>query len=106
MVLHNHSESTLTYKAYGKPITQLIFILIHHDELQQVQQLQETSRTGGFGSTDKNLRAIADQPGKCVFDRYLENTPTKILLDNGTDGNFISKQQATKLELHQMNLTT
>src|SRR4051812_48194973 len=99
MVLHNHSESTLTYKAYRKPIAQLIFILIHHDELHQVQQLQETSRTGGFGSTDKDLSTITNQPGKCVFNRHLENTLTKILLNNGADSNFISEQQATKLEL-------
>ena len=104
LIVRNHSNGRLTYKASGKPIAQIIFIPIVHDRFHQVERLEPTSRTGGFGSTDKSIKAISNQPGKCVFNTTIRHQETQVLIDSGADGNFISQNEADSLKLHLTNL--
>jgi dUTP pyrophosphatase len=104
LILHNHSTKALAYKALGKAIAQLVLIKTHHDDFQPVERLPESTRKGGFGSTDKHLDAISYQPGKCVFDGRINKQQAKILIDSGADGNFIGTNMAKQLGLHLQQL--
>ena len=75
-----------------------------HDRFHMVERLEPTSCTGGFGSTDKSIKAISNQPGKCVFKTTIRHQETQVLIDSSADGNFISQNEADSLKLHLTNL--
>lgn len=52
VILINHSEKTYTINK-GDRIAQGILSRYEHAEFEEVESLDETTRTGGFGSTNK-----------------------------------------------------
>src|SRR5690349_3887696 len=107
ITLYNFSQKTLSYKAHGDPIAQLIISPFVTDTFLQVDKLKETTRKGGFGSTNKSLGAVSHQPGKCIFAIKIKGRIAKglqVLIDSGADGNFIGEQHAAELKLPVTNL--
>ena len=58
IILRNQSTETFQFKLGDKPVAQIIFIKIDTPEIQEVQELDSTKRTGGFGSTDKTQLSL------------------------------------------------
>jgi dUTP pyrophosphatase len=104
MIIHNLSKDTLKYKAHGNPIAQLIIMPYFTDTLHKVDKLEETSRKGGFGSTNKDLGTVEKQSGKCVFKGQIKGKPVNILVDSGADDDFINDNMARELNLKITNL--
>ena len=99
LIIINHSKKTLKYLAAGHALGQLILIPYFKDTLKLVKEIQPTTRTGGFGSTNKDLSAISNQPGKCIFEALIQNQDVQILIDSRADRNFINEKDAQKLNL-------
>jgi dUTP pyrophosphatase len=64
-----------------------------------VNKLEETTRKGGFGSTNLSVGLLQQKTGKLVFEGKLAGLNQKILFDSGADGNFIAEDIARKLHL-------
>ena len=97
LIVRNHNPYTVKYSATGKPIAQIIIKPNIQVEFTEVQQLTQTARKGGFGST--NIEAISIHPGKLVFEGKLNNQTTEFLIDSGADGLFCGKNMAKKAKL-------
>ena len=105
--VQNLSSRNFEYSAKGKPIAQLLLIPIFTPELNQVENLSQTTRQGGFGSTDTKLNAASDpenRSSKLVFQGKIKNKDVKILIDSGADKSFISEEIAKKLKLQRRKL--
>src|SRR5579864_6585273 len=52
--------------------------------------LSETKRgTGGFGSTNKDLREFKEENSRPTYPAEINDQPVQVLVDSGADGNFI-----------------
>ena len=53
IMLRNQGEAPFTFKHDDPPIAQIVLVKITMPPIQEVQTLEDTQRTGGFGSTNK-----------------------------------------------------
>src|SRR4051812_29417071 len=52
IILRNQGDKPYSFKCGDLPITQIILVKITTPTIQEVDSLLETTRTGGFGSTN------------------------------------------------------
>ena len=70
-----------------------------------VENLDKTTRTGGFGSTNLSVSLLQQKNGKLDFEGRVAGIPERIFFDCGADGSFITQKLAEKANLRLERLT-
>ena len=101
LIVTNNNPYEVEYSKDGEPMAQLIIIPNVQVKFSEVSRLSETSRKGGFGST--NIQSLTNHPVKLTFKGKINGKDCEFLVDSGADGIFCGKNKAAEAK---MKLTT
>jgi deoxyuridine 5'-triphosphate nucleotidohydrolase len=96
LIIHNRNPESISFKANGRALAQLLIIPVEQATLVEVKELTPSTRKGGFGST--NINQI-QRPGKLTYTARINEMEVNTLIDSGADGIFLGEDLAQKLGL-------
>jgi hypothetical protein len=78
-------------------MAQLVIVPNVQAKFLEVPKLSDTTRKGGFGST--NVNTVTNHPGKITFKGQIHGKNLDFLIDSGADGIFCGQNIATEAKM-------
>jgi len=92
LIVYNRNQHPVEFTEKKQPIAQVVVLPYIQLEFNEVTQLEQTTRKGGFGSTD--VKAISSRPGKLTYPINISGKNEETLIDSGADGIYIPERIA------------